>query len=473
MSHQKAKDLNLSRSQSQPEAKGGKAFRKKTNAANDQIIFEFLPAAAEVEHTPSSKAGNVIIWLIVSLFVIACVWAYFGRIDIVAIAQGKIDPSVSVKHIQPLETAKVTKIYVRDGQLVSQGQVLVELDSSQAQADVSRLNGELKELKYELDRLNLFTHWIEAPQTNLAFQRIEMNNQLPLHQRGLLLEEQNEVKARLLNLAKERESLVAEGAMIEAELEKQRRIVPVLAERVDALKQLHRKQFGSKVQYLEIKQELIEAEQNYAIQAARLVQSKASLKVNLNQGALYLAERRRQALTQYNETQVRSHIATQELTKAQERLANFVLSAPLAGEVQELAITTIGGVVTPAQAILAIVPTESEMEVEALILNKDIGFVSENQAVEIKVDTFNFTKYGLIEGRIRSISDDAIQDENLGLVYAAKIDLAEQGLTVQDRFVRLSPGMSVTAEVKTGTRRVIEFFLSPLLRYQQESLGER
>jgi hemolysin D len=372
-----------------------------------------------------------------------------------------------------LETAKVTKIYVRDGQLVSQGQVLVELDSSQAQADVSRLNGELKELKYELDRLNLFTHWIEAPQTNLAFQRIEMNNQLPLHQRGLLLEEQNEVKARLLNLAKERESLVAEGAMIEAELEKQRRIVPVLAERVDALKQLHRKQFGSKVQYLEIKQELIEAEQNYAIQAARLVQSKASLKVNLNQGALYLAERRRQALTQYNETQVRSHIATQELTKAQERLANFVLSAPLAGEVQELAISTIGGVVTPAQAILAIVPTESEMEVEALILNKDIGFVSENQAVEIKVDTFNFTKYGLIEGRIRSISDDAIQDENLGLVYAAKIDLAEQGLTVQDRFVRLSPGMSVTAEVKTGTRRVIEFFLSPLLRYQQESLGER
>jgi hemolysin D len=108
-----------------------------------------------------------------------------------------------------------------------------------------------------------------------------------------------------------------------------------------------------------------------------------------------------------------------------------------------------------------------------MLRNKDIGFVEEGQTVEVKVDTFNFTKYGFIDGELTSISDDAIQNENLGLMYSARVKLKQDGLTVNERFVRLSPGMSVTAEVKTGKRRLIEFFLSPLLRYKQESLGER
>jgi len=130
-------------------------------------------------------------------------------------------------------------------------------------------------------------------------------------------------------------------------------------------------------------------------------------------------------------------------------------------------------VVTLAQALMVIVPEQSQMEVEAKILNKDIGFVHEGQIAEVKIDTFNFTKYGLIEAEIASISDDAIQDENLGLVYNARFKLSKEQLQVDGRLVNISPGMSVTAEVKTGKRRLIEYFLSPLLRYKQESLGER
>ena len=162
-----------------------------------------------------------------------------------------------------------------------------------------------------------------------------------------------------------------------------------------------------------------------------------------------------------------------ESRNAEQRLQHYILTTPITGQVQQLATTTIDGVVQSAQPLMQIVPSDSALEVEAMILNKDIGFVQEGQKAEVKIDTFNFTKYGLIDAQISSISDDAINDEQLGLVYSARVKLNTDNLTVEGREVRLSPGMSVTTEVKTGQRRLIEFFLSPLLRYKQESLGER
>ncbi|MCX2836051.1 HlyD family efflux transporter periplasmic adaptor subunit [Microbulbifer thermotolerans] len=134
---------------------------------------------------------------------------------------------------------------------------------------------------------------------------------------------------------------------------------------------------------------------------------------------------------------------------------------------------TIGDVVTPAQELMLIVPEQSELEVEAFILNKDIGFVQEGQTAEVKIDTFNFTKYDVIDAEPINLSDDAVQDEKLGLIYKARLRLKQNGLSVEDKYVRLSPGMSVMAEVKTEQRQIIEFFLSPLLRYKKDSLKER
>ncbi|WP_431686977.1 HlyD family type I secretion periplasmic adaptor subunit [Hahella sp. NBU794] len=176
---------------------------------------------------------------------------------------------------------------------------------------------------------------------------------------------------------------------------------------------------------------------------------------------------------QSREADTRAALLQEERIKAEQRSRQTRLTAPIDGTVQQLAVHTVGGVVTPAQELMLIVPEHSEMEVEALVLNKDIGFVQEGQSAEVKVDTFNFTKYGIIDAELVDLSDDAIQDENLGLVYKARLKLKQDGLTVENKYVRLSPGMSVTSEIKTGQRRLIEYFLSPLLRYKQESLGER
>ena len=149
------------------------------------------------------------------------------------------------------------------------------------------------------------------------------------------------------------------------------------------------------------------------------------------------------------------------------------LTAPVGGTVQQLAVHTVGGVVTPAQPLMVIVPRDKVLEVEAMLPNKDIGFVNPGQDAEVKVETFPFTKYGTIHGTVTQVSSDAIQDEKLGLVYSTRVKLARDTIQVESKAVRLSPGMAVTIEVKTGTRRVIEYFLSPLMQYGDESLRER
>ena len=222
-----------------------------------------------------------------------------------------------------------------------------------------------------------------------------------------------------------------------------------------------------------MKQEQIEVEQNVSVQAARTNQLNASIAANDSKRDIMISERFKNALQEIQELTVREAMLREELLKAEQRSSNYLLKAPIDGTVQELAVTTIGGVVTPAQEVMKIVPEGGAVEVEAQFLNKDIGFIHSGQKAEIKVDTFNFTKYGVIDAELSDLSNDAIQDEKLGLVYKARLTPVKSVLEINGKPIQLSPGMTVTAEVKTGQRRVIEFFLSPLLRYKQESLGER
>lgn len=161
------------------------------------------------------------------------------------------------------------------------------------------------------------------------------------------------------------------------------------------------------------------------------------------------------------------------MIKAQQRSRQQILTSPIDGTVQQLNIHAVGGAVTPTQELMVIVPEESQIEVEAFILNRDIGFVEEGQMAEVKIDTFNFTQYGVIDAQIMDISNHAISDEALGLVYVSKVLLTKSEIQVGNRLVNLSPGMSVTVEVKTGQRRLIEYFLAPLKRLKQESVRER
>jgi len=274
--------------------------------------------------------------------------------------------------------------------------------------------------------------------------------------------------------------LEADIACREAELQSTSEIVrkleqtaPLAARRARDFKELVDHDFASRYDYLEKEEARIEQEADLATQRGRLREIEAALHEVESQRTVLIAETRRLALDSLNEAEQKASTSTQELIKAASRDQSMTLTAPVSGTVQQLAVHTVGGVVTPAQPLMVIVPLDHALEVEAFLENQDIGFVNAGQEAEVKIETFPFTKYGTVHARVTHVSHDAINDEKKGLVYATRVQLARATMQVEDKTTNLSAGMAVTVEVKTSQRRVIEYFLSPLLRHASESLRER
>ena len=434
---------------------------------------QFLPAALALRDTPVHPAPRITLWLIMAFALIAVLWATFGRMDVVATAVGKIIPSDRTKVIQPMETAAVKAIHVRDGQEVALGQVLIELDATTATADSDRLRNEALTARLETRRAEALL----AALANGAPPRLQ-----PLDgaDAARLLAEQSQASGQYQEYLARQLQFQSEIARRRAELQstleqvtKLEQTAPIARQRAQDYQKLVNENFISQHGYLEREQARIEQEQDLASSRSRVVEIRAALMEAQQQQATLAAETRRQLLDQNNLAAQKAASLEQELVKADQRGRLMHMRAPVAGTVQQLAMHTIGGVVTPAQPFMVIVPKEYVLEVEAMLPNRDIGFVNPGQDAEVKVETFPFTKYGTIHGTITHVSSDAIQDEKRGLVYSTRVKLAKDTIRVENKTVRLTPGMAVTVEVKTGKRRVIEYFLSPLMQVTSESLRER
>lgn len=434
---------------------------------------QFLPAALALRDTPVHPAPRIALWLIMIFALIALLWAVFGRIDVVATAMGKIIPNDRTKVIQPMETAVVKSIHVRDGQTVKLGQALIELDTTSTAADSGRLRNEALTARLEAARAQaLLVSLVRGQSESLA----AIPGADPARMRAeqsQLIGQYQEYQARQQQLQAETMRRQAELHTTQEQVSKLEQTAPIARRRAEDYQKLVKENFMSQHGYLEREQNRIEQEQDLASSRARLTEIRAALMEVQRQQATLTAETRRQLLDQHNLAIQKAASLEQELVKADQRGRLMHLTAPVAGTVQQLAVHTVGGVVTPAQPLMVIVPTENVLEVEAMLPNKDIGFVNAGQAAEVKVETFPFTKYGTLHGTITQVSPDAIQDEKLGLIYATRVKLAKDTLQVENKIVRLTPGMAVTVEVKTGKRRVIEYFLSPLMQVSSESLRER
>ena len=249
--------------------------------------------------------------------------------------------------------------------------------------------------------------------------------------------------------------------------------VPMEVERAEAYKKLLEHEAVTKMDFLQAEGQRIDKAQELAGQKKKLQQDRAALAEAEKHYQAMVSEfqQNKQAELSVLETKVAS--LAQEVTKAGQKAGLQRLMSPIDGVVQQLAVHTVGGVVTPAQQLLIVVPRDHPLEVEAQVENKDVGFVKEGQPVEIKVETFQFTLYGTVSGHVLTVSNDAAPIENVGLVYPTRVSMDRSVIHVEGKQVNLSPGMAVTVEMKTGQRRIIEYLLSPLLRSAQESLRER
>lgn len=436
---------------------------------------EFLPATLEIQESPPLPLARWILWAIVLFFTIAVVWAWFGRVDIVGVAHGKIVPSGRVKTIQPLESGTVRAIHVEEGEQVKKGQVLVELDPTLAGADRESLREQRLALRLDRARLQTildvidvgqaaadrFSNLPEATAAQIRLQKSRVQSQIGRYKarQQSLAEQENEKRA-------EREAVVQRIRQLDG-------TIPLISERAESISQLVEKDMLPRAQWLELEQERIEQVKEREVQRNRRVMLKASIANLGRQREAVQAEFRSRILKDLSEVENRLSALQQEQVKAEKRVALQQLVAPVSGRVNQLAVHTIGGVVTPAQELMHIVPDQDAVEVEAWVRNKDIGFVHEGQSAEIKVQTFPFTKYGIIHGEILNVSDDATQNEKIGLVYQTTVAMKKAVMKVEDKIVNLTPGMAVTVEINMGQRRLIEFLLSPLLRYKDESMKER
>ena len=433
----------------------------------------FLPAHLELTDTPVSPLPRWSMRVIIAFFCVALLWACIGQLDIVAVAPGKTVVGSRTKVIQSAETAVVRRILVRDGQTVKKGQLLIELDATATGADFAKAGEALVSSKLTELRLAALASAIDTGRSPL----LAANPTLPVTR---FQSEQQLARSQFDTFQAKRHSLQAAIAQRRAEIATVQTLIGPLQEtariaqsRAADYAKLVEGKYVARHEYLLREQERIAAERDLAAQRSRLIEANSAVHGAQEELQVLVADTRQQTLDGLRQAREQVQQFTPEVAKTGQRDRQMELRAPVAGSVQQLAVHTVGGVVTPAQPLLVVVPNAESLEVEATVLNKDIGFVKAGQVVTVKVESFPYTRYGYLTGTVESVSHDAAQDEKMGLVFPARVRLNGAALVIEGVKVNLTPGMALSVEIKTGKRRVIDYLLSPLQQTGSEALQER
>jgi hemolysin D len=450
----------------------------------------FLPAALEVMETPPNPLGRKTALALCLVAFAALAWAWFGKVDIVAVANGKFISRTRTQVVQPFETGSVKTVLVNPGQEVRAGDPLIELDKTAVLAEKERARSDLAAALLDQMRLNALldgassTLFETIPDTSPA-QRQRAQAQLTAQ-----IASEN---SRLASLAKEKFQRLAERQVLQQTAAKLEKTLPLIAQRADI--RTKAADYGASIPAkLESQQLLIEAQSERDITQSKIASVDAAIDEIDQKMLATKAEVRTNALSELSKAQDRLRAGEEGLAKATRRADLLTLRAPISGTVQQMHIAGIGAVVTPAQQLLSVVPQDETVKVEAVLENRDVGFVWAGQHVELKVDAFPFTRYGLLAGTVISVDRDAeatpvnasgahgsvrAADEidhveaSERLRYTVHIALEPGTLDIDGRPAKLLPGMSVRAEILTGKRRIIDFILAPLNEHIHDAMRER
>ncbi len=434
----------------------------------------FLPAALSLQDTPVHPAPRRLAWGLMVLFVLALLWSILGKVDIVAVAPGRIIVSDRTKVIQPLEASVVKAVLVKDGDRVKAGQVLVELDPTMAVADMASVQEQLKAAQSEEVRTQALLQLLsKEKQLAQVIRGLEVDLASKNQLQAQLTSEWQDISAKLAKLNAESQRRQAEIATVQASIAKLEATVPMAQAREADFTKLVNQGFISGHATQDKTRERVELERDLTTQRARLVEAQASATETEQAKAAYRFETQRQLNDRYAQASTKRIQLRADNAKATQRERQTQLTSPVAGVIQQLAIHTTGGVVTSAQPLMIVVPDSPTVTAEITIANQDIGFVYAGQMAEVKLETFPYTKYGTVQARVDVVTADAVTDEKKGSYYPATLTLSQKDMLIDGKRVNLSPGMNITAEIKTGQRRIIEFLLSPVQRAGSESLRER
>ena len=439
-------------------------------------LKSFLPPSLEVMEKPPHPAPRVILAIIGGICLFGLVWAVVGKVDIITVAEGKIIPSGKVKEIQPYDRGVVRRILVAEGQLVEAGQPLIELDQTQTTADEYRLLAEGGFAEKKRLRREILSGLLRKPLSdNISDEEVRNDDRLGTDEENgrQLLEEYKSIVGQWRTLESQLEERRAEWASSQEVIKQLSQTLPLITKRRDAYQSLFDRQLVGMNEYLSLEEERLRQYHGLESEKSRAVQLEAAIRAVEKQIEAQRAQSFSDVLNELADLARQCEAIKQELAKVRDLGSKQVLYAPVAGTVKGLVANTVGGVVEPAKVLMELVPLGEVLEVEAFVGNQDIGYVKAGQSAEVKINTFPFTKYGVIDAKVANVAEDATVDEKLGLIYRTRLVLEKNTIMVSGKEAPLLPGMAVSAEIATDQRRLIEFFLAPLLRMKDESLRER
>lgn len=426
-------------------------------------LHEFKPLLIEIEDKPLNPLGRIILYLVLVIMVFGTAWLILAKVDVVVSAQGKVIPSGEIKILKPLESGVVSKIFVKESDRVKKGDILIQIDPTVTDASLSSKQDDLAVINSDIALLYALIN-----ESNLSKDEINKLNssQLNLYnsQRQILASTYESNKAKLNSAKLDIKANESEANRLSLLLNKEEEAKIRLQKVLDLI---------AKKEYEEVSKNIINLKEQRDIALYRLKESNKKLEE--------IIEENEKAIKTIKSSWIETSLSKEKEKRELSAQINAILfsnktqqiKSPVDGFVGKLLIHTEGGVVSPNDNLISIVPSDAPLIIKANVLNKDIGFLKLGQEVAIKIDTFSFQKYGLLYGNIIEISKDAIEDEKLGLIYEIKIKPKSLDIKVEGEIKRLEIGMSVIAEVKTGKRRVIELFIYPIIKYMDEGLSVR
>ncbi|HET7366048.1 MAG TPA: HlyD family type I secretion periplasmic adaptor subunit [Burkholderiales bacterium] len=439
---------------------------------------DFHPAIVRLQETPPHPLGRSVLWATLALIGALVLWAAVGRLDIVAVAEGRLVPDTYVKIVQPADAGVVKEILVREGEPVKAGQVLLRMDKTLSESDLKALSADYRNKRIALRRIDAqlaggaFTRRGDEPRELFAQVAAQYAANRQAYENALAQE-------RAL-LDKARHDL-ASAEEVRRKLEQ---VLPHYREQEAAFEKLAREGFAGKLMFTDKQRERIEKERDLKAQEATIASARDTIAQEEKKIAQITADYRRQLQTERVEIAAQAEKAAQELAKQAHRNEYLELRALQDGVVKDLATHTIGTVTSPGTILMTLVPKDEILRAEVWVKNHDIGFVREGQPAKLKLAAFTFQKYGMLDGAVAHVSADAIESPAGGVApqakggaepaaYRALVNLRTQVLEADGEQHRLAPGMQVSAEIHLGTRSVLEYLLSPLGRAFHEAARER
>ena len=427
---------------------------------------EFKPLLVEIEEEPRNPLGGMIFWILMAALVFAGGWMFLGKVDVVISAKGKIIPVGEVKVLQPLTTGVISSILVKEGDYVKEGQVLMEIDPSGTEPELESMKTNYKQLSLEIERLRAlldgkpfqpdisrYDRNIILVQKEIYLSTLErLNNQI-----GIKKEELRQIEEQLASTEKVKEQNLF---LLNKNTEKMSRLRTI-------------QDIISKDEVDAVERECMTNKNDIKIAEHRSRELSAG-KMRIKKEMEFLQEDERNRLLAELAEKRKNHLYLRaSIDKTAYLNSKQQITAPVSGHINKILIHTVGGVVTPAEKVISLVPDASPLIIKALVQNKDIGFVTSGMTAAIKVDTFNFQKYGILDGTVKHVGKDSLEDKMLGLVYETYVTLNNTTLMIEGVETPIATGMSVTVEIKVGKRRIIEFFVYPLIKYLDEGISVR